>query len=54
MLDCLHCGVRIPRLAVAQRYCPPCERRVAELARQDAARRRRRFGVGKDLTGQIR
>ena len=50
MMDCLRCATSTPRLTPTQRYCPQCEREVAERERQDARRLRGQF-VAKDLTG---
>ncbi len=47
-MTCKHCGIETPRLTLAQRYCPPCERRVtAEIAADE--RRRTRFTFAKSL-----
>lgn len=52
-MTCRHCGADTPRLTVSQRYCPPCENRVRQLAAQDAARRIPRYPA-RDLSGLLR
>ena len=49
MIRCSRCGIQTPRYVPGQRYCPPCERQVAELIHQDARRRAARFPA-KDTT----
>ena len=47
-MTCKHCGIATPRLTLTQRYCPPCEKRIADLIESDT-RRWNRFRFAKAM-----
>jgi hypothetical protein len=48
-VTCARCGIHTPRLTLAQRYCPPCQREVDAIVAADTRRRMPRFSVAKSL-----
>jgi uncharacterized protein with PIN domain len=51
-LTCAHCGIRTPRLTIAQTRCPDCQGRVDRQMAADARRRAPRFAA-RDFTGRL-
>lgn len=52
-MTCSRCGADVPRQTVSQRRCVPCDKAVAAIVAQDAARRTPRYPA-KDMSGWAR